>query len=136
MSIQPYLNFEGRCEEAVEFYRRALGAEVTSLVRHADDPGAGGGETAAESPEKVLHASFRVGGTTIMAHDGRCTGRPNFDGFSLSIIAPDGVRAGRILAALGDGGRVRMPLTKTFAARSFGVVVDRFGVSWTVAVAA
>ena len=134
MSIQPYLNFEGRCEEAVEFYCRALGAEVTMLVRHADESGPA--ESGRAPAEKVLHASFRVGDTTIMAHDGRCTGRPNFDGFSLSITAPDGVRAGRILAALGDGGRVRMPFTKAFAARSFGVVVDRFGVSWTVSVAA
>ena len=124
MSIQPCLNFEGRCEEAVDFYRRALGAEVTMLLRHE------------ETPERVVHARFRIGETTIIANDGRGTGRPTFDGFSLAITAPDGVKAGRIFAALGDGGRVRLPETRIAPEVDFGTVVDRFGVSWTVSVAA
>ena len=121
MSIQPCLNFQGRCEEAVEFYRRAIGAEVTMLHRQ---------------PDRVMRASLRVGGTTITAIDGDCTGRPSFDGFALSITAPDGAGAGRIFAALGDGGRVRMARPDEPFRDSFGVVVDRFGVSWVVSVAA
>ena len=122
MSIQPCLNFEGRCEEAVDFYRRALGAEVTMLLRHE------------ETPERVLHARLRIGETTIIANDGCGSGRPSFDGFSLAITAPDGVRAGLIFAALGDGGRVRLPEPRV-APVDFGTVVDRFGVTWTVTVA-
>lgn len=133
MTIQPCLNFEGRCEEALDFYRHALGAEVTALLRYEDGPPVA--EDAPLAPgfgAKVLHASFRVGGTTVVANDGRCTGRPAFDGFSLQIAAPDGVGAGRIFAALGDGGRVRLPAVRTSLTPVFGVVTDRFGVSWTV----
>jgi PhnB protein len=131
--IQPYLFFDGRCEEALDFYRRALGAEVTMLARFKDSPdptmcppGAG---------EKVMHASFRIGETTVLASDGRCTGVPAFQGFSLSLTVPDEAEAERLFTLLGDGGQVQMPLTKTFFSPRFGMVADRFGVSWMILVA-
>ena len=136
MQVQPYLFFEGRTEEALEFYRKALGAEVTALMRFKEcpePPGEGG--CAPTSPDKVMHSSFRVGDTTIMASDGRCSGTSSFQGFALSINATDDAHAERVFAALSDGGQVQMPLGKTFFASRFGMVADRFGVSWMVIVA-
>jgi PhnB protein len=130
MHVQPYLFFDGRCEEALEFYRRALGATNTMVMRFKDSPdpqmcpsGAG---------DKVMHASFRVGDTEVMASDGQCSGRPSFQGFSLSIAVRDEAEAERLFAALTDGGQVQAPLTKTFFAKRFGMVADRFGVSWMI----
>ena len=134
MQVQPYLFFEGRCEEAVEFYRSALGAEVTMLMRFKDSP-----DPAMISPgteDKVMHASLRIGQTTVLASDGRCEGRPSFQGFSLSLTVPSETEAERLFAALGDGGQVQMPLTKTFFSPRFGMVADRFGVSWMIYVEA
>jgi PhnB protein len=136
MQVQPYLFFDGRCEEAVEFYKSALDAEVTMLMRFKDnpeppDPGMvppGGGD-------KVMHTSFRIGDSTIMASDGRCQGQPSFQGFSLSLTARDDAEAERLFAALADGGQVQMPLAKTFFSSRFGMVADRFGVPWMVVVA-
>ena len=130
MQVQPYLFFEGRCEEAIEFYRRALGAEVTMLMRFKDSPERGMAQPGTE--DKVMHASFRIGDTTVMASDGRCSGRPSFQGFPLSLTVADAAAAERFFAALGDGGEVRMPLAKTFFSPRFGMVVDRFGVSWMI----
>ena len=133
MLVQPYLFFDGRCEEALEFYRRTLGAEVTALMRFKEDAGAcQSGMIPPGSEEKVMHASFRVGGTEVMVSDGRCTGQPNFQGFSLSLSVPDVATADRLFAALGDGGQVQMPLGETFFSSKFGMVADRFGVSWMV----
>jgi PhnB protein len=130
MNVQPYLFFEGRTEEAVEFYRKALGAEATMLMRFKESP------DPAACPqgdgEKIMHASFRVGDTTVMASDGRCSGQANFQGFSLSISAKDTAEADRLFAALADGGEVQMPIAKTFFSPRFGMVADRFGVSWMV----
>src|SRR6266852_8722950 len=112
MQIQPYLFFDGRCEEAIEFYRGALGAEVTMLMRFKDSP-----EQAMVPPgggEKVMHASFRIGDTTVLASDGRCLGQPSFQGFSLSLAVPDDAEAERLFTSLSDKGQVQMPLTKTF----------------------
>jgi PhnB protein len=137
MKVQPYLFFEGRCEEAVEFYRGALGAEVTALMRFKDSPDPlPPGMVPPGSEDKVMHASFRVGDATVMASDGRCGGQPNFGGVSLSLAVPDEATADRFFAALADGGQVRMPLGKTFFAPRFGMVADRFGVSWMVIVEA
>jgi PhnB protein len=130
MPIQPYLFFEGRCEEALGFYRRAVGAEVTALMRYKESP-----DPAMITPgteDKVMHASFRVGESTVMASDGRCQGPASFQGFSLSLTVPDEAAAERTFKALGDGGQVQMPLTRTFFSPSFGMVADRFGVSWMV----
>ena len=136
MQVQPYLNFDGRCEEAVEFYRRALGAEVTGLIRFKDSPEPHApGMVPPGAENKVMHASLRVGETTVMASDGRCQGRPSFQGFSLSLTAADEAEAERRFESLADGGQVQMPLTKTFFSPRFGMVLDRFGVSWTIVTA-
>jgi PhnB protein len=135
MQVQPYLFFDGRCEEALEFYRKALGAEVATLMRFKDSPEpAQPGMCPPGSENKVMHASFRIGDTTVMASDGRCTGQPSFKGFSLAIAAPSDAEAEKLFAALADGGQVQMPLTKTFFSSRFGMVADRFGVSWMVIV--
>ena len=132
MQVQPYLNFDGRCEEALEFYKSALGAEVTALMRCKEAPDPRMIKPGLE--DKVLHSSFRVGDSTIMASDGYCQGKPEFRGISLTIIVPEEAEAKRIFAALGDGGEVRMPLAKTFFSPLFGTVADRFGVSWMIIV--
>jgi len=131
--LQPYLFFDGRCEEAIEFYRRALGAEVEMLMHFKDSPEPSKpGACPPGSDDKVMHASLRIGETTIMASDGRCTGKPNFQGFSLSLAVQTDAEAGKIFAALADGGQAQMPLTKTFFSSSFGMVADKFGVSWMI----
>ena len=136
MLVQPYLFFNGRCEEAIEFYKKALGAEEAMLMRFKDSPEPPQpGMVPPGSENKIMHASFRIGETTVMASDGRCTGQPNFQGFSLSITVPNEAEADRRFAALADGGQVQMPLTKTFFSPRFGMVADRFGVSWMIIVA-
>jgi PhnB protein len=134
MQVQPYLFFDGRCEEALEFYKSALGAEVTMLMRFKDNPEPAMNPNGAG--DKVMHASFRIGEATGMASDGRCQGQPIFSGFSLSLNASDEAEAERLFGALAEGGQVRMPLAKTFFAPRFGMVADRFGVSWMVIVPA
>ena len=136
MQVQPYLFFDGRCEEAVEFYRSALGAEVTMLLRFKDSPEPPApGMVPPGAEDKVMHMSFRIGDTTVLASDGRCLGRPSFQGFSLSLTAPDEAEAERLFAALADGGQVQMRLIRTFFSSRFGMVADRFGVSWMIVVA-
>jgi PhnB protein len=137
MQIQPYLFFDGRCEEAIEFYRKALGAQVDMLMRFKDSPQPPPqpGDCAPGSENKVMHASFRVGDSMLLASDGRCTGKPRFDGFSLSLTVSNDADAKRLFGALADGGQVTQPLTKTFFSSSFGMVADRFGVNWMVYVA-
>ncbi len=137
MQIQPYLFFEGRCEEALGFYRDALGAEVTALMRFEDSPDPPPpGMIPPGSGRKVMHAAFRIGGATVMASDGRCSGQARFGGVSLSVSVPDEATADRVFAALAEGGQVQMPLGKTFFSPRFGVVADRFGVSWMIVVEA
>ena len=136
MQVQPYLFFDGRCEEAIEFYKKALGAEVMMLLRFKESPEPPEASMVpAGSEDKVMHACLRIGDTAVMASDGRCLGRPSFQGFSLSVTARDQAEADRLFAALGDGGKVQMPLAKTFFSPRFGMVADRFGVSWMVVVA-
>jgi len=134
MEVQPYLFFDGRCDEALNFYRKALGAEVIMLMRFKESPEPGMAPPG--SGDKVMHARFQVGETTILASDGQCLGRPSFQGFALSLTVPTEAQAERLFAALGDGGQVQMPLAKTFFSPRFGMVADRFGVSWMVYVAA
>jgi PhnB protein len=145
MQVQPYLFFDGRCEEAIDFYRGAIGAEVMMLMRFKDCPepaqeaSAQQGEGCAITPgteNKVMHASLRIGDATVMVSDGRCTGQTVFQGFALSLDAPNEAEAERLFAALGSGGQVQMPLAKTFFAKSFGMIADRFGVTWMVIVPA
>ena len=132
MIVQPYLFFDGRCDEALEFYRSKLGAEVTALVRFKESPDPNACPPGAA--EKVMHSNFRIGETTLMASDGQCQGQPNFEGFSLSLTAPNEAEADRLFAALADGGQVQLPLAKTFFSPRFGMVADRFGVPWMVIV--
>ena len=129
MQIQPYLFFDGRCEEALDFYQAALGAEITMLMRYKDAPpqpesssqqGCGPGQM---DPEKIMHANVQIGETQIMASDGMNSGKPDFKGFSLSITAPSENEADRIFAAIGQGGKVQMALDTTFFARRFGMVI-------------
>ncbi|HEV3417712.1 MAG TPA: VOC family protein [Pirellulales bacterium] len=135
MLVQPYLNFDGRCEEAIEFYRKALGAEIEMLMRYKDSPEpCPPGMMPPGSEAKVMHVSFRVGDTTLMASDCHCKGQPNFQGISLSLSLANEAEADKRFAALADGGKVGMPLGKTFFSSRFGVVTDRFGVTWMVIV--
>lgn len=135
MHIEPYLFFEGRCEEALEFYRVALGAEVEVLMRFSDSPEP---ETLRTMPpgteQKVMHASFRIGDSRIMASDGECQGGTPVSGVTLSLSASDAAEAERLFTALGEGGAVQMPLTETFFSPRFGMLTDRFGVRWMVGV--
>ena len=130
MKIEPYLFFNGRCEEAIEFYRRTLGAELVMLMRFKENPEPGMNPPA--SGEKVMHASIRIGGATVLASDGNCGGRPTFSGVSLSLTVPTAADAERTFAALAEGGQVQMPMGQTFFAPRFGMVADRFGVSWMI----
>jgi PhnB protein len=135
MQIQPYLFFDGRCEEAVEFYRKALGAKVEMLMRYKDSPDPPPpGMVPPGSENKVMHSSLRIGNAVLMASDGHCQGKPSFQGFSLSRDASSEAEADRLFNALADGGQVRMPLGKTFFSPRFGMVADRFGVAWMVIV--
>jgi PhnB protein len=135
MQVQQYLFFDGRCEEAIEFYKSTLGAKVDMLMRYKDSPDPVPAEHMPAGGENmVMHASMRIGDSTVMASDGQAKGRPEFKGFSLSVDARDESEAKRIFSALGQGGQVQMPLGKTFFSPSFGMVADRFGVSWMVIV--
>ena len=131
--VQPYLFFGGRCDEALKFYQTALGAEVLMLSRFKDSPDPYMVQLGME--EKVMHAIFKIGETTLMASDGRCEGEARFEGFSLSISVPDEKEAERVFAALSEGGEVTMPLEKTFWSPKFGMLTDRFGVGWMVSIA-
>jgi PhnB protein len=136
MQVQPYLFFDGRCEEAVEFYRSALGAEVEMLMRFKDSPDPPPpGMVPPGAENKVMHAALRIGDAMVLASDGRCLGQPSFQGFALSLTAPTDAEANRLFASLAEGGQVQMPLAKTFFSPRFGMVADRFGVSWMVYVA-
>ncbi|HEX4366854.1 MAG TPA: VOC family protein [Rhodopila sp.] len=132
MQVQPYLFFEGRCQEAIDFYRQALGAEVQMVMRYKDSPV----QTSQppESGDKIMHASMRIGETDVLLSDGMCQGKPSFQGFSLAVSPADDAAAQTTFAALADGGAVTMPLAKTFFASSFGMLTDRFGVGWMVMV--
>ncbi|MGH8461954.1 MAG: VOC family protein [Stenotrophobium sp.] len=135
MQIQPYLFFNGRCEEAIEFYKKALGAEVVMLMRNKESPEAPPpGMLPPGSENKVMHASVRIGDAEFMASDGHCSGQPDFKGFSLSLTFPDATRAKQAFTALADKGKVDMPLGKTFWSPCFGMLTDRFGLQWMITV--
>ena len=132
--IQPYLFLDGRCEEALEFYKKAVGAEVKMLLRFKDSPEPPKPGCAPADMNKVMHAQFQVGETVVMASDGRATGKPDFKGFALSLTVKTEAEADKAFKALADGGEVEMPLAKTFFSARFGMVADRFGVFWMVLV--
>lgn len=136
MEVQTYLHFDGRCEEAIEFYCRALDARREMLMRYRDSPEPPPpGMVPPGMENKVMHASFRIGDSVVMASDDCTRTQTRFEGFQLSLGVADGAEAERRFAALAEGGQVKMPLAKTFFSPSFGMVVDRFGVSWMVIVA-
>ena len=132
MPVEPYLFFDGRCEEALAFYRQAIGAEVTMMMRFRENPDGAHGPPGNE--DKIMHASMTVAGSTVMASDGHCSGKPSFQGFGLALGVKDEATAERYFSALADGGEVRQPLVKTFFSPKFGMVSDRFGVMWMVLV--
>ena len=133
--IQPYLFFNGSCEQAVEFYRKALGAEVQMMMRYNQSPEPHPpGMVPPGFENKIMHTSFRIGQSTVMASDGCGPDKTNFQGFSLSLAVHTEAEADRAFAALAEGGQVRMPLTKTFWSPRFGMVADRFGIAWMVSV--
>ena len=135
MAIEPYLFFNGRCEDAIEFYKKALGAEVLMLMRYKDSPEPPPpGMVPPNWDNKIMHASLRIGNATVMTSDG-CSEGTSFQGFSLSLSLANEAEAEHAFTALSDGGEVRMPLTKTFWSPCFGMLADRFGVGWMVSVA-
>lgn len=128
MKAEAYLFFEGRCDEAIEFYRKAVGAEVTVLMRYKEAPE----PCPAGSEEKVMHANLRIGDSMVMVSDGMNSGKPSFEGFALSLTPTDIAESERVFSALAEGGQVTMPLGKTFFSPSFGMLTDRFGVAWII----
>ena len=132
MQVQPYLFFDGRCDEAIAFYKKALGAEVAMLMRWKDSPDKSMATPA--NADKVMHSSLKIGDTRVMASDGRNTGVPKFEGFALSLNAKDEADADRMFSALVDGGAVTMPMSKTFFSPRFGMCRDKFGVQWMIIV--
>lgn len=137
MEIQPYLFFEGRCEEALMFYRDVLGAEITQLMRYSDSPAPPPpGMLPPGSENRIMHASMRIGDSTVMVSDGNCSGTTGFNGFSLALNAASDAEAERLFAALADGGQIRMPMAPTFFSSRFGMLADRYGLGWMVLVPA
>jgi PhnB protein len=132
MQIQPYLFFEGRCDEAIEFYRSAVGAEVSMLMRFKEAPPSDQGMMAPGTGDKVMHAAVKIGDSTVLMSDGRCGGSTAFAGFSLSLSVDGEAEAAKAFHALSEGGKIGIPLGKTFFASQFGMLTDRFGVMWMV----
>ncbi|HVO02694.1 MAG TPA: VOC family protein [Candidatus Cybelea sp.] len=132
MSIQPYLFFDGRAEEALAFYKKVLGAKEQMVMRYKDAPKEAQANMKPGSLDKIMHMSFKIGETDLMGSDGHCNGQPKFEGFSLSYGAKDEADAERVFKALSEGGQVRMPMEKTFFASKFGMLADKFGVGWMI----
>ena len=133
MQIQPYLNFDGRCDEALEFYKKAVGAKVNMVMRFKDAPDKS--MVTPQNADKVMHSALQIGDAMILASDGRNGGKPNFSGIALAVSAGSEAEVEKIFSGLADGGTVQMPLAKTFFSPKFGMVADKFGVGWMVLVA-
>jgi PhnB protein len=136
MQVQPYLNFDGRCEEAIEFYKKAVGAKVEMMMRFKDspEPPPPGQQHSADVANKIMHATIKIGDSTLGASDGRCTSQSKFSGVNLSLLASTEAEAEKCFKALSEGGQVSMPLTKTFFSPKFGMLTDKFGLMWMVLV--
>ena len=136
MQIQPYLYFNGRCDEALELYKKVLGASVVYSMQFSEGPPGAceGGMVPANWEHKIMHAQVQIGESTVLFSDGNSDKTANFDGVSLTVIVADEAEADRVFAGLGDGGQVQMPLGETFFSPRFGMVADKFGVSWIVIV--
>jgi PhnB protein len=131
MQVQPYLFFDGRCEEALAFYKQAVGAETKTLMRWKDNPDPA---CNVADKNKVMHADFKIGDATVLASDGNGEGKTEFKGFALTLSAKTAAEADKLFAALSDGGKVQMPMMKTFFSERFGMLADKFGVGWMVIV--
>ncbi len=134
--VQSYLFFDGRAEEAAEFYKTAVGAKVEGLMRFKDAPpdaGPGCGPGAGQE-NKVMHMALQIGDTTVMGSDGECKGQAEFKGFALSITVANPAECDKTLNALAQGGQVMMPAAPTFFSERFGMVTDKFGITWMVLV--
>ena len=131
--MTPYLFFNGRTEEALKYYEKALGAKVEMMMRFKEAPE---GQCAPGLEDKIMHSSFKVGDTVLMASDGMCSGepKPEFKGISLTLNPTTEAECERLFNALADGGQVFQPLIATFFSPKFGVVTDRFGVNWMLLV--
>jgi PhnB protein len=130
MNLQPYLFFDGKCDEALDFYKKAVGAEAKMLMRFNQAPDQS--MISPGSENKVMHAQVQIGDTTVLMSDGRCTGNTNFQGFALTVTANTEGEADKVFNALADGGKVTMPMAKTFFSPRFGMLTDKFGVGWMV----
>jgi PhnB protein len=130
MQVTPYLDFGGRCEEAIEFYKKALGAQVNMMMRFGEAPDKS--MVSPGSENKIMHVAMRIGDNEVMASDGRNQGKPEFKGIALALSAKDKADAERMFKALAEGGEVHMPLTQTFFSPSFGMLADKFGVGWLI----
>jgi PhnB protein len=135
MALEPYLFFDGRCEEAIEFYKKTLDARVNMLMRFKDSPEPHQPTMPAGSENKVMHANLTIAGSTVLVSDGRCMGKPIFQGFAISITVATEAEAEKRFAALAEGGQIQMPLTRTFFSPRFGMCADKFGVTWMIYVA-
>ena len=133
MNLQPYLFFDGKCEEALDFYKKAVGAEPKMLMRFSQAPDQS--MISPGSENKVMHAQVQIGDTTVLMSDGRCTGNTNFQGFALTLTAKSETEADKTFDALANGGKVTMPMARTFFSPRFGTLTDKFGVGWMVLVA-
>ncbi len=133
MHVAPYLNFDGRCDEALAFYQKAVGAKVNMMMRWKDSPDRTMCTPA--NAEKVMHAQLQIGDSMVMASDGRLTGKPDFKGIMLSISANTEAEVRTLCDGLAEGGQVQMVPGKTFFSPCFGMVTDKFGVGWMVLVA-
>jgi PhnB protein len=132
MNVQPYLSFEGRAQEAIDFYKGAVGAKVDVIMHFKDAPPEVQAQMSPQSKDKVMHAAFHIGDTQVMASDGQCSGKAVFSGVSLTLNASSNGEAEKLFGALGNGGKVTMPMSETFFAHRFGIVADKFGVNWMV----
>jgi PhnB protein len=132
MQVQPYLFFDGRADEALDFYKKAVGATPKMLMRFKEAPDQS--MISPASAEKIMHAAVEIGDTTVLMSDGHCTGKTNFQGFALAFSARNEAKADKVFGALGEGGQVTMPLAKTFFSPRFGMLTDKFGVGWMVIV--
>jgi PhnB protein len=137
ITILPYLFFNGRCEEAMNFYKKALGGEIEMIMRWKDNPDMPSDGCAPGmkiDPEQIMHASLKLGDAILMASDGMPQEKSGFQGFSVSLTARTDAECDRWFNALAEDGQVQMPLGKTFFAQRFGAVADKFGVSWMIIV--
>lgn len=132
MNVQSYLFFDGRCEEALDFYKKAVGANVEMLMRWKDCPDKNA--CTPKNENKVMHATVKIGDSRVLASDGNCDGKPDFKGFALAIAAKTEAEADKFFNALSAGGQVQMPMTKTFFSPKFGMCADKFGVGWMIMV--